>query len=401
MRGRAAAAALLGALLVATPAAASAEPRPLFGVVAQQETTEADFEAMRDGGVEAYRWLVSWPTLQQQADHPPDWRTTDHIVANLAREDIEPIPIISGSPCWVVDCSSVPEGEGPHQPPIDSPQAKLAWAGFVSALVHRYGPGGEFWSDNPAIPRRPIRVWQIWNEQNGPVAYQPRPSPEGYAELLGIAARAIKSSDPDAQVLLGGMFGHPGDPESIPAPEFLDRLYAIPGVAGSFDGVAVHPYSPRIAGVESQIVAMRRVLERNGDPELPIWVTEIGWGTSASGDGRLVETVDGQARRLEQAFGLVRSKRERWNIAGVMWFSWRDTPRSQAVCDWCYSSGLIDVHDDPRPSWAAFAGFTDGDPVAPGGGSGGSFPLAIVWIAAAVVVLAAGGVWLRRRRAKA
>jgi hypothetical protein len=50
------------------------------------------------------------------------------------------------------------------------------------------------------------------------------PSVEGYADLLEIASRAIRSRDPDAQLLLGGMFGHPDSPAAVPAPVFLDRL---------------------------------------------------------------------------------------------------------------------------------------------------------------------------------
>jgi hypothetical protein len=401
---RAVAVALLGALLAAPPAGAKSgvERTAPFGVVAQQAPSDADFEAMAEGGVGTYRWLVSWPALQADADGSPDWAATDRVVANLAEADIEPIPLIYGSPCFVVDCQSLPVNEARAHPPLSSPQARLAWAVFVGALVDRYGPEGSFWSHNQSIPHRPIRVWQIWNEQNAPVYYRPVPSPEGYAELLGIASEAIRSRDPDAEILLGGMFGNPQTHDAMRAPEFLDRLYAVPGARESFDGVAVHPYAPDIAGVERQIIDVRRVLAENGASETPIWITEIGWGTSPTGEGRLVDTVDGQAKRLVESFSLLRDNRERWNIAGTLWFSWRDTGSAQVVCQWCHTSGLIDAEGNPRPSWAAFAELAGGVPVDPGAAGesdGGGLPI-VVPIAAIAAVLAVGAALLRRRRTR-
>jgi len=412
VRAVAVAVALLGALLAAAPAGARSggeqPPSFAFGVVAQQAPSDAEFEAMAEGGVGAYRWLISWPALQTDAEGPPDWASTDRVVTNLAQAEIEPIPMIYGSPCFVVDCQSLPVNEARSYPPLSSPQARLAWAAFVAALVDRYGPEGSFWSHNPSIPYRPIRVWQIWNEQNAPVFYRPAPSPEGYAELLGIASRAIRSRDPDAQILLGGMFGNPQTHDAIRAPEFLDQLYAVPGARESFDGVAVHPYAPDVAGVERQILDIRRVVAQNGDAQMPIWVTEIGWGTSPTGEGRLVDTVDGQAKRLEESFSLLRDNRERWKIASALWFSWRDTGSAQVVCQWCHTSGLIDAEGNPRPSWTAFAELAGGVPVAPGAAGaagaagesdGGGLPV-VVPIAAIAAVLAVGAALLRRRRTR-
>lgn len=395
---RAAAIVLAAGLLAALPAAraeAEAEPPSPFGVVVQQQPTDAEFDAMSVAGVGTYRWLLSWAAAQPDPAQPPAWHDTDRVVASLAEHDIEPVPMIHGSPCSVVDCVRLPVNEARSTPPLATASARRAWAAFLAALVDRYGPDGSFWSQHGSIPHRPIRTWQIWNEQNAPVYYRPTPSPEGYAELLRISSAAIKSRDPGAQILLGGMYGNPGSRTAIRAPEFLERLYRIPGARSSFDAVAVHPYSPDLEGLERQIVDARRVLDRHGDAEVPIWVTEFGWGTSPTGDGRLVETVQGQAQRLGEVYRTLLRHREDWNIASALWFSWRDTASAQALCEWCRTSGLIDGDGNPRPAWVEFARLATGDPAPVA--SGGDRTTTRIGIAAAIAILALAAWALRRR----
>jgi hypothetical protein len=388
------AAAVLGALLLVSPASEAEGASPFFGVVAQEEPSEADFEAMAQGGVGTHRWLISWPSLQPSASAQPDWRTTDQLVANLADHDIEPLPFVYGSPCFVVDCERIPRSEAHRRPPIGTSHARLAWTRFLAALVDRYGSGGNFWSANRSLPYRPITVWEIWNEENTPRFYGPSPSATGYAELLRISAETIRSHDRKARILVGGMSGDPRGRGAVDARRFLDDLYGTPRAKRHFDGVAVHPYSRDVAGVERQILGLRRVQEAHRDAETPIWVTELGWGTSDTGKGRLVATVAGQAQRLDEAFGLLLGRREEWNVARVLWYSWRDAP---GVCGWCSSSGLLEADGSARPAWASFAELSGGTPATPSGvGDGGSAPLAA--IAAALAIAAVAGAWLLVRR---
>jgi hypothetical protein len=67
---------------------------------------------------------------------------------------------------------------------------------FGALLVHRYGPDGTFWSQNPDVQKLPIRSWQIWNEPNLK-AYRGRaPNAKQYAKLLRAAARPIRPPTP-------------------------------------------------------------------------------------------------------------------------------------------------------------------------------------------------------------
>jgi polysaccharide biosynthesis protein PslG len=390
--------ALFATTLVAPSAAAGDVEdgsRP-YGVVIQTPTTDPEFVAMRDGGVGTYRWSITWPAVQPEPGADPDWSGTDRVVADLAENGIEPLPVLYGTPCYVVECREAEQVSA--KPPIDSAEGRRGWARFVGEVVRRYGRNGSFWSERPSIPYRPIRVWQVWNEQNVPQFYRPAPSVNGYAELLAISSRAIRSVDAQATVLLGGMPGDPGQRGSIDGAPFLDELYGI-GAGGDFDAVAVHPYSQDLAGVRSQVAAMHQMLEAHAQTKTPIWVTELGWGVD-SGSGRgLFKTLDGQAEALRRSFGFLESRRDAWNLERVLWYAWRDSAPGQAACDWCRTAGLIDAEGNPRPAWTAFAALSGGTPVSPAdleAGEDGSVRWILVVVALALVATAAA--WLVRRR---
>jgi hypothetical protein len=409
---RALGAALLTVLVAAASAGASTQPPRFFGVVAQTELGERDFSLMRKGGVRTYRMAISWRSVQRSPEAPLDWTASDRLVRGLVENGIEPLPVLYGSPCFVVECGPDDRGQPSPRPPLGSGPAKLAWAAFLNEVVGRYGPVGSFWNDNPSVPRRPVRVWEIWNEPNVPQFYAPKPSVDGYAQLLQISSRAIRLADPGATILLGGLSGDPDKPGAIQGPEFLDGLYRT-GARPDFDAVAVHPYAPHLAGVRSQLVAFREVLASHQDRRTPIWVTELGWGATPSGEGRLVETIVGQAEMLRAAFGLLAAKREEWNIARALWYAWRDPPPGQPACSWCRSAGLFDAAGDPRPSWPAFTALSTASdrpvgpevevPVAPEVEDGGNDTPArwVVVVAAFALCLVAGAlILLRRSRAR-
>jgi hypothetical protein len=252
-------------------------------------------------------------------------------------------------------------------------------------------------------------VWQVWNEQNVPQFYRPAPSVGGYAHLLSISSRAIRTADPEATVLLGGMPGDVHQRGAIRGPRFLDDLYRI-GSEGEFDAVAVHPYAHDFPGVRDQVAAVHRILQQHGRPHTPVWVTELGWGVTSGPKGGLFETLDGQAEMLTRSFGFLASKRDAWNVERVLWYAWRDPRPDQPACNWCRTAGLLDAAGNPRPSWAAFAELSGGTPVSPadlaGGGEGppggdvdgggGTLPWIVGAVALAVVGSAAA--WLLRRR---
>jgi hypothetical protein len=364
-RGAATLAAVACALTVAACGAADgadpeSEPVPatFFGVMTQGPPTDATFEPMKPAGIGTFRSFFPWSQLEPGPDDY-DWSIADSVVSGAAERGIEVLPYLLATPPWVAKLDRGDCGERCGLFAPDSPETLGAWSNFVAAAVERYGPGGEFWHEHPDLPKVPIRSWQIWNEQNSPSFYAPRPDPDSYARLVEVAAQAIHDRDPDAEVVLGGMFGTPfgGKPPGISAPDFLQQLYSVLGSDPPFDAVGVHPYGAHTSKVIEQVEGLRDVIEGSGD-DARLWVTEMGW-SSDEGDEPLQRGPDGQATALTESYDYLLSNRGALNLQGIVWYSWTDF-RGAAICAWCAASGLFTEDGTPKPAWSAFTSFTGG-----------------------------------------
>ena len=339
-------------------APAPAAPPGFFGVVPQSAVGDEDFARMAQGGIGTLRIVVSWGELDPSpAPGDTSFASVDGIVAGAAAHGIRVLPTIYGTPAWV--SSELEENGDPSHAPQSKP-ALEAWAEFIGELVDRYGPDGSLWKENPDLNPVPVHGWQIWNEQNSPTFYLPKPDPAAYAKLLDAAAGAIRDRDPAADVILGGMLGTPlsGKPPAYTAWEFLRRLYAIPGAREDFDSVGVHPYAAHLEKIREQVMLVHEEVER-ADDDATLWITEVG-ASSGTGPNPLDRGPEGQAKALDEAFRFFLSRRQEWRIEGVTWYSWRDLTQP-VLCDWCAHSGLFEESGlSPKPAWNAFVSFTRG-----------------------------------------
>jgi hypothetical protein len=323
--------------VVASAAPAAASPR--FGVVNQGLLSEADFQNMDDGGVETLRFLVRWEVVEPEPGQY-DWSRVDSVVAGAQAHGIKLLPIVYGSPDWVAD--------GENHPPLDDVADRAAWQGFLTALAARYGPGGSFFGGGPEAP---IRRWQIWNEPNFDVYWEPPQSASAYGRLVEMSARALRSVDPDAKIVLAGVAAvHDG----VPWAGFLRDLYAVRGIKRSFDFVGFHPYSPNIRILRAQIERMRRLLIRLGDPHARLAITEIGWASDGLRPRPLVVSPHEQAVLLRRSFALLSEPGRGWHISDIQWYAWQDTHAIEDLCVFCEYAGLFDSAGQPKPSWNAF-----------------------------------------------
>jgi hypothetical protein len=346
---------LAGAVLLALwPAHAGAQSVPpgFFGISPQGTAEESDLELMQLAGIESMRLPLPWSAIEADAEDrfDPDWSWFDGQVAQAALHGIRAFPFISGSPEWVAPF--------PGDEPVASAWQRRAWAGFLRAAAERYGPRGEFWEENPELPRLPIRHWEIWNEENI-VTFSHRPDPVRFAKLIRISGRVLHSVDPGSVVILGGFFGRPlQTPPNIQSGDFLSRLYRAREVKRFFDGVALHPYVATARAMRFQIVNLRRVMRAHNDARTPLYVTELGWG-SDSFESRWERGWQGQARELNTAFSFLGEHRLSWRIGGVWWFSWLDRG---GLCQFCDSAGLLTEAHEAKPAWYAFNSWTGGNP---------------------------------------
>jgi polysaccharide biosynthesis protein PslG len=355
----------LVAALVA-PSAAQALPRAFFGISPQTQLSDTDAAYMKAGGIGSVRWPVNWATVQPTAKGGYDWSSVDPAVEAAARHGLTVLPFLYGTPRWIA--------KKPTTLPIDSSRARKAWLAFVTAAVKRYGPEGEFWNEHasaaagvnyvPAIPLPvPIRTWQVWNEAN--FFYFAYPvSPTRYARLLKPTYGAIKAADPTAKVILCGLFGNPneGGKRAMDAVKFLDALYGVPGIKSYFDAVALHPYAFHVEELEGLTEEMREVVLDNHDRAARLYVTEMGWGSQNDpGVVAFEQGIRGQARELRKAYGYLITNRNRLNLKGIYWYSWKDNPEYVA-CSFCDSVGLFraGARFHPKPAWRAFVALTGG-----------------------------------------
>jgi polysaccharide biosynthesis protein PslG len=344
--------ALAAFLALPGPADAARLPRGFIGISPQNPANEADYELMVDSGIHSVRLPLYW--LGVEPRNPflggRDWSGFDAEVELAAEAGLRVFPFVWGTPSWVAPQAQIE--------PTRSPWALRAWVRFLHRAVRRYGADGVFWRTHPKLPYLPVRMWEVWNEENI-VTFAAHSSPERFARLVRASGRTIHAADPRAKAIIGGLFGRPLQvPPNVALGDFLERLYAAGGVKPYFDGVALHPYVATARAMTPQLRTMRRVMRSNGDGRTPIYVTELGWG-SDSYETRWERGMHGQARELNRAFSILARYRRAWRIGGVWWFSWADEPG--AHCQFCDSSGLLTAKREAKPAWYRFNIWTGGD----------------------------------------
>jgi polysaccharide biosynthesis protein PslG len=226
--------------------------------------------AMHANGVSVVRSDAPWGLIQPRRPSPagPGWRwaRTDYWVTAFARHDLTWEPILDYSAGWAKLCAG-----------FCAPTVNSTYAAFARAVAARYGQRGSFWSEHPGLPRRPARVFEIWNEENVP-AYSV--APERYASLYASARQAIRAVDPSASVIVGGLADDSGpfSPRSDYPSRYVRAMFAAqPGLVGHVDGFGLHPYGASGVDVEEWTAHFRQTLDRLGEGSAPIDITEFGW----------------------------------------------------------------------------------------------------------------------------
>jgi polysaccharide biosynthesis protein PslG len=338
--------------LACTASAAQALPAKFWGAVPQSPLSVEQYQRVHRGGVDSIRIPLNWGAAQSQ-------------ISEAARTGIDVLPFLAGMPGWAERLISVGGGVAvPAHLPVKG-SAKAGWVTFVKAAIARYGPSGSFWSENPGVPFRPLRNWQVWNEPNFKF-FVYKPNPTEYAQMVKITSAAIKSSDPGAKVILAGLFAWPKGGRTKTgnhnwfASEFLEGVYRVRGIASKFDGVALHPYSTKYQLLTPQIEEVREVMKKRHDAGTGIWITELGWSSSPRTPGNsFAKGPAGQAAQLRGAFKLLKKNQRRWRIQRLYWFSIDDFG---AACNFCDGSGLFGAGFMPKQSWFEYVKFAGGQP---------------------------------------
>jgi arabinogalactan endo-1,4-beta-galactosidase len=352
--------------LIAGATVASARvPQGFVGVLAAPPLFDRgmnlahQLDAMVASGVESLRVEFIWNAAQPyatSADVPPSqaknfqtiggvptsFKATDPIVGLAAQRGLSILPDVLVTPEW----AALPRPPGDYA----LPRSNATYAHFLSDLVHRYGPHGSYWRENPKIKPRPIRMWQIWNEPNLTLYWSDQPFAPGYVKMLRATHDAIKRADPHAKVVLAGLPNF--------AWEDVQTIYNVRGAHSLFDAVAVHPFTATPQGVITILEKMRAVMNKNGDRHKPLMVTELSW-PSAEGKSTQhfgIETTEaGQARNVAAVLPMLAANRRRLGLTAFYYSTWMSRDR---CCDrsfeyaglYRYAGGKI----TPKPAAKAF-----------------------------------------------
>ncbi len=351
---------------LAGPASAAALSPGFFGVMANGPFDAPGVDLVKEGGVmrangvRTIRLEIAWPALQPYANLaavpsaarsnftvvggiPTNFAATDARIAAAARNNLAVTALVLQTPHWA---ASNPSRY------FSPPRSPASYGRFLTTLIGRYGPEGSFWRENPELPKRPLRAFQIWNEPNlfhfFPVAHWQ----QRYVKLLRAAYTAIKAADRGATVITAGLPN-----VSWPA---LEKMFAAGMRAkGYFDAVAIHPFTLNPRRSVMILDEARAVLDRNGARATPLWVTEITWTSGlnkAPGLEWLTTTEQGQAAKVDELYRAYARSAKRLKLARAYWYTWVSS--DSGTQNGFEYAGLMRANDDgsfvAKPALAAY-----------------------------------------------
>jgi murein DD-endopeptidase MepM/ murein hydrolase activator NlpD len=174
-------------------------------------------------------------------------------------------------------------------------------------------------------------AYEIWNEGDTKGESSTYVEPEDFAPVLQKAVAGIKSEDPDATVVFGGLAS--GTESAIRY--VIDVRAALEGDL-PVDAIGVHPYGHWPPSGEPTIptgwfAPLEPALRRYSDEfkDIPIWITEIGVSEEAGiGSGHWPKVAD----YLQETFELIQE--HYWTVIPVViWFAWSDQMRGAGIVD--------------------------------------------------------------------
>ena len=230
------------ALLAAPARAAAHAPAGFVNISPQSVPSDSDFELMAEADVTSVRLPLAWSQIEPFSPKAkdPDWSSFDRAVELAAIHGLHVFPFVWGTPPWLSDLPGIE--------PV-APNELKAWKSFLRRAALRYGPYGEFWSNNPELTPEPIRHWEIWNEPN--IVTFGSADPAGFAKLVRASGQVLHRIDPGSKVILGGLFGRPLQvPPNMHPGQFLSRLYRTRNVKRGSTGsgcIRMSPAPPRCA----------------------------------------------------------------------------------------------------------------------------------------------------------
>jgi hypothetical protein len=295
--------------------------------------------AIADLGAKSVRITANWADAEPTKGQYNDWwlKEYDRSIAVARNAGAKVILMSYQSPSWASGSSNK---ETPPKNPAD-------YANYMHFLATRYA--GK------------VDAYEVWNEENIDRFWSTGVNAAQYVSLLKPAYSAIKSADPNAKVVFGGL--------STNDYNYVESAYAA-GAKGYFDVMSVHPYtcntSPDVIKRDSSgrmtrdsylgYREVRASMVAAGDAK-PIWFTEFGWSTTSGSCGVSEAT---QASYLTKAYQLAEQDPY---VEVALWYNFRNNWWNHDADELEARYGLVRTDFSTKPAYAAFKSY------APGSGS--------------------------------
>jgi hypothetical protein len=306
-----------------------------FGITIDAHNGRIDFNHLYHLGTRWTRFPIAFPSRAG--------KTVDRLHGGFRRKDLHLFQRLAKraglSPMLVISAGR------------KLPEDLAAYSRFVTETVKQYGRPDTFRITHYEIEHEP-NLRGSWSD-----------GPEKYAELLRRAHRAVKTADPRARVILGGIAtGKYLKP--FAAGGFLDRVLGhrfSDGTRGRdcFDAVDIHLYGDA-PEIRATLKALRAFLGKHGI-RCPVWSSEMGCpsrsglpGPKHGGPATPAPTPRSQAAELVKRLVTALA----CGIEKVFWFGLKDRVSSREIDLFRYM-GLEDAGGRKKSSYYTFRLMTE------------------------------------------
>lgn len=279
-----------------------------------EQTAQKKMDFMKKAGVTWDRFDFWWSEMEP-VKGTWKWDKADWLIDFYTRNGINMMPILSYRAAWMKN--------PPHTPEDDA-----EFADYVRHVVSRY--------------KGRIHAWEIWNEPNIPTFWKPQPNAADYTAMMKAAYTAAHEADPTCVVV--GAAANETDINWL-------RDIAKNGGMPYMDAVSIHPYTmadgPEQMDLTRQLEDVHAFLASQGRPNLPVWITEMGWTsgiTDAAANAR-------NSRYMTQSYVIAAAE----HVPHLFWFSEQDWMEGSKLIGY----GLISPDFQAKSTLATYRHLSD------------------------------------------
>lgn len=247
-----------------------------------------------------------------------DWTPYDTLVSELDQRGIRAL--------FILDYNDSLYASSTVSAVVDSADI-AAYSAFAAATVKHFA-GHHF-------------VWEIWNEPNNTINWEPSHNARQYAAMVAAASKAMRQADPTATIIAPAMAGIQLD--------YLDTLFSA-GVLKYINAVSLHPYRdnppppriPETVGPDFQNVRSLIAQYAPAGDTIPIVSSEWGYSTCSPSLGGVSRQTQADYFARMQLFNL---------YSGVPLSIWYDWMNDGLIDKIGRHRGVVDYYLNPKPAY--------------------------------------------------